>query len=302
MSSVKYFIHKVYHWIESGIAKVFGENARYAFIYFLRTGKLLNLQHPTDMNEKQFWLARYWRHPLKTMCADKYKVREYLEQKGCADVLNELYGVYDRGEDIDFEKLPNKFVIKCNHGCGFNIICEDKSTLDKEAVVKQLNKWLAFQFGRGIENQYSNIERKIVVEKYLEGINGQMIEYQLFCFNGQPMFFLVRNDLRKSEADKTAQTFAISYDIDWNRVYYRKDEEQCQVVLPKPVNYAKMVEYAEVLSADFPHVRVDFYEVDDCLVFGELTFSSHGGVLSNYKQEVVDKFGALLTLPQPYNK
>ena len=301
MKKINYYIHIIYHWIESSIAVLFGENARYAFIYFLRTGKKLNLRNPKDFNEKQFWLARYWRHPLRTKCADKYRVREYLEQKGCSDVLNELYGVYDRAEDIDFDKLPQKFVIKCNHGCGFNIICEDKSKLDIIAVIKQLNKWMNFQFGRGIENQYKNIERKIIVEKFLEGRNGEMMEYQLFCFNGEPMFFLARNDLRKSEVDKASSVFAISYDKFWNRVYYRKNEEQYKIELAKPVNYDKMIAYATTLCVDFPHVRVDFYEIDDKLVFGELTFSSHGGVLSNYKQEILDKYGDILVLPSPYN-
>ncbi len=301
MGKLNYYIHIVYHWLESSIAFVFGDNARYAFIYFLRTGRILNLKDPKDFNEKQFWLARYWRHPLRTQCADKYRVREYMKEKGCADILNQLYGVYDRAEDIDFESLPQKFVIKCNHGCGFNIICEDKTTLDKEVVIKQLNKWMNFQFGRGIENQYRDIERKIIVEKFLEGDNGEMMEYQLFCFNGEPLFFLARNDLRKSSADSEKQTFAVSYDINWNRVYYRKNEEKYTIHLEKPVNYDKMIAYARILCQDFPHVRVDFYEFGDQLVFGELTFSSHGGVLSNYKQEVLDKYGSILKLPAPYN-
>ena len=144
-------IHEIYHVIESGIAKVFGENARYKFIYFLRTGKLLNLKNPQDLNEKMFWLSRYWRNPLITLCSDKYKVRQFLEEKGCGDILNEQYGVYDKGEDIEFDKLPNKFVLKCNHGSRMNIIVEDKTKLNIPETIVTLNKWVKFQYGRGTE-------------------------------------------------------------------------------------------------------------------------------------------------------
>lgn len=294
-------LHEIYHLIEAGIAKVFGENARYEFIYFLRTGKLLNLNNPKDLNEKMFWLSRYWRNPLITLCSDKYRVREYLEQKGCGDILNELYGVYDDANDIDLSKLPSKFVLKCNHGSRMNIIVEDKEKLNIETTRKKLNQWLSFQYGRGTEWQYKNIERKIIAEKYLESKDGKMMEYQIFCFNGKPMFFLVRNDLRKSAIDKQSVEFAISYTIDWKRVFMRKKEEKFDINLSKPKNYRKMIDYAIKLSKGFPQVRVDFYEIDDQLVFGELTFSSNGSVQSNYKNEYICSLGQQLVLPKKYN-
>ena len=294
-------IHEFYHVIEGGIAKLFGENARYKFIYLLRTGKVLNLKNPQDLNEKMFWLSRYWRNPLITLCSDKYKVRQFLEEKGCGDILNEQYGVYDRGEDIDFDKLPNKFVLKCNHGSRMNIIVEDKAKLKIPETIVTLNKWVKFQYGRGTEWQYKAIEPKILAEKYLESQDGKMIEYQIFCFNGKPMFFLVRSDLRKSEVDKASIEYAVSYTMDWKRVYMRKDEEQFNFELPKPANYDKMIDYAKRLSAGFPQVRVDYYEIDDKLVFGELTFSSNGSVQSNYKDEYIKSLGTELELPSKYN-
>ena len=294
-------LHEIYHLIEGGIAKVFGENTRYKFIYLLRTGKVLNLKNPQDLNEKMFWLSRYWRNPLITLCSDKYKVRQFLEEKGCGDILNEQYGVYDRGEDIDFDKLPNKFVLKCNHGSRMNIIVEDKNKLNIPETIATLNKWVKFQYGRGTEWQYKAIEPKILAEKYLESQDGKMIEYQIFCFNGKPMFFLVRNDLRKSEVDKASIEYAVSYTMDWKRVYMRKDEEQFNFELPKPANYEKMIEYAKRLSEGFPQVRVDYYEIDDKLVFGELTFSSNGSVQSNYKDEYIKSLGTELELPSKYN-
>ena len=129
-----------------------------------------------------------------------------------------------------------------------------------------------------------------------------MIEYQIFCFNGKPQFFLVRNDLRNSIADKQATQYAVSYTMDWKRVYMRKGEERFDFELPKPKNYQKMIDYATILCADFPQVRVDFYEVDDRLLFGELTFSSNGNVQTNYKEEYIIELGRRLQLPEPYRK
>ena len=288
--------------MEDFVGFVFGDTAQYKFIYFLRTGKSLNLKNPENINEKFQWISINWRNPLITRCADKYLVREYLIEKGCGDILNELYGAYDKGEDIPFDSLPEKFALKCNHGSHMNIICEDKSSFDKVGAIKQLNKWVSKPYGRGTEWQYKLIPRKILAEKYIESKDGSMIEYQIFCFNGKPQFFLVRNDLRNSIADKQATQYAVSYTMDWKRVYMRKGEERFDFELPKPKNYQKMIDYATILCADFPQVRVDFYEVDDRLLFGELTFSSNGNVQTNYKEEYIIELGRRLILPEPYRK
>lgn len=288
--------------MEDFVGFVFGDTAQYKFIYFLRTGKSLNLKNPENINEKFQWISINWRNPLITRCADKYLVREYLIEKGCGDILNELYGAYDKGEDIPFDSLPEKFALKCNHGSHMNIICEDKSSFDKIGAIKQLNKWVSRPYGRGTEWQYKPIPRKILAEKYIESKDGSMIEYQIFCFNGKPQFFLVRNDLRNSIADKQATQYAVSYTMDWKRVYMRKGEERFDFELPKPKNYQKMIDYATILCADFPQVRVDFYEVDDKLLFGELTFSSNGNVQTNYKEEYIIELGRRLQLPEPYRK
>lgn len=279
-----------------------GETVLYKVVFFFRTRRIWNNKNPMNLNEKLFWLSRYWRNPLIVKCADKYRVREYIKEKECEDILNELYAVCEKGEQIDFANLPSKFVLKCNHGCHMNIICEDKEHFDTDWAVKQLNKWLKVKlFSRGVEWQYKEIEPKILVEKYLEGRDGKMTEYQLFCFNGEPSFFLVRNDLRKSKIDNEGTEFAVSYTLDWKRVYMRKNEERYDIDLPKPVNYQKMIDYASRFAQDFPHVRVDFYEVDDRLVFGELTFSSHGNHLSNYKDEYIVSLGKAFSLPEKYN-
>lgn len=301
-NKIETIAHSIYHVFLKTIKFVFGETVEFKVIYFLRTGQCWNDKEPKNLNEKMFWIARYWRNPLVVQCADKYKVREYLKQKGCNDILNELYQVCDKGEDIDFNCLPKKFVLKCNHGSRMNIICEDKTTFDIAGAIKQLNKWMKFQYGRGVEWQYRDIEHKILVEKYLESVDGGMMEYQIFCFNGKPGFFLVRNDLRKSQVDKENLEFAVSYTIEWKRIYMRKNEEQYNFEIPKPRNYQKMIDYATILSKDFPQVRVDFYEIDDKLIFGEMTFSSNGAIQSNYKDEYVRKYGNVLVLPEKYDE
>lgn len=299
--SLRRFTEYVHEILEKAAVTIFGETtAGYKTVYFLRARKCLNMHDPKDLNEKLFWLARYWRNPLITRCADKYLVREYLTEKGCGDILNDLYGSYEKAEDIPFDLLPSKFVLKCNHGSHMNIICEDKSSFDKEDAIKKLNRWMKHSYGRGYEWQYRPIPRKIIAEKYIESHDGSMTEYQIFCFNGKPQFFLVRNDLRNSQADRDTEQYAVSYTIDWKRVHMRRNEERYTMELPKPKNYRKMIDYATRLSADFPQVRVDYYEVDDRLIFGELTFSSNGNVQSNYKDEYIQSLGKALKLPEPF--
>lgn len=237
---------------------------------------------------------------MQIVCADKYKVREYVSEKGCSDILNDLYAVYDKASEIDFKSLPKSFVIKCNFGSGRNYICKDKMSVDENEVKSLVDGWMSTKYDEGKEWQYIDIPRKIIVERYLLEDNLPMMEYQIFCFNGHPGFFLVRNDLGENEGAK--DSFAVSYSVDWKRQYYRKGEEQFKNNLPRPINFDKMLAYSKLLSQDFPHVRVDFYEIGDKLVFGELTFSSSGGILSAYKKGVIDQFGQILTLPEKYEK
>ena len=189
------------------------------YSYKLETGKKLSYKNPRDLNEKMFWLARYWQHPLIVLCADKVHVRKYVEKSGCGDILNDLYQVYDHVYEIDFDKLPENFVLKCNHGCGYNILCKDKKTFNINDAKIKLQKWMNEVYGADTaEYHYSYIRPKILHEKYIHDPNCQKLEIQVFCFNGEPDSFLVRNDL----GDKGKNCFAISYSLDWVRVEYRK--------------------------------------------------------------------------------
>lgn len=269
----------------------------YAKMYYKkRTGRKLNYKNPQDFNEKLFWLQRYWRHPLVTECADKYLVRKYVENKGFSYTLNELYGVYENTGQIKFEKLPNQFVLKCTHGCGYNIFCDDKSKLDLDKTRAQLNAWLNSKYGKNTaEFHYQAITPKIICEKYLQDKNHSLLEYQLFCINGKPQFFLARNDLGVAGHNSTAE----SYSLRWERIDMRRNENLEVSLIKKPKNIDLLLNIATKLSEPFPQVRVDFYEANGDLVFGELTFSTSGNVLSNYKDDVVFEMGKKLILPEP---
>lgn len=267
-------------------------------VYHRATRKELNYRDAVDINEKLFWLARYWQHPLIVKCADKLAVREYVEECGLGFLLNDIYAIYETSSQIDIEPLPERFVLKCNHGCGFNIICKDKERMDVTTVRHKLDEWLHTSIGiESAEYQYQHIRPRAYAEKYVGDENDERLEIQFFCFNGKARHILLRNDL----GDAAKRSFAISYDLDWNRVRDRKNED-LSINLPRPKNLEQLVSYAECLAKPFPNVRVDFYLVQDQAVFGELTFSTAGNVLLNYTEETVKRWGEELVLPEklPY--
>lgn len=267
-------------------------NAKQA--YHIRTGKELNYRKVSDYNEKLFWLARYWQHPLIVKCADKLAVREYVNECGLGFLLNEVFAVYDTAESINLDDLPERFVLKCNHGCGFNIICEDKSLVDLSSVRAKINEWLHTSIGIETgEYQYQHIRPRAFAERYIGDENDERLEIQFFCFNGLVRHILLRNDLGVSAKNP----FAISYTRDWQRVQDRNFEDMT-VDVEKPDDLDLLISYAESLARPFPNVRVDFYLVGGKAVFGELTFSTSGNVLSNYRDSVIEQWGKELVLPE----
>lgn len=265
--------------------------------YFNTFGVPLSYSQPNDFHEKLFWLSVYWRNPLIVKCADKYKVREYLVECGCGDILNELYFVYDDISGINFKDLPEKFVMKSNRGSGNNYFCTDKTKITEKDLFNTIYNWPSIIYGvESAEYQYMKMPFKLICEKYIMEEGQELLEYQLFCFNGEPDSFLVRNDLETAGKNP----FAVSYSLDWQRRYYRYNEDNFNFELPKPQNFQKMLDYAKKLAKPFPHVRVDFYEIDGKLIFGELTFTTHGNVFSNYKPEVLKMWGDKLQLPPKY--
>lgn len=265
-------------------------------IYQYSTGKKLNWKNPNDINQKLFWLARYWQNPLIVDLSDKIKVREYLKNLSLEYILTPLYNMYDSVDEIDFEKLPNQFVLKLNHGSAMNIIVKDKMKINYQEVKDKLNDWYNIDYGLDIgEFHYSKIEKKIVCEKFLEsGDSKSLIDYKLHCFNGEPVFFLICSD-RKSDINKVSLT---SYDLEWNRLYYLNNEEDNFLEFEKPLKINEMIMIARILSKPFPYVRVDLYYVDNKIFFSELTFTPAANIMHYYKQTTLDMMGNMLILPK----
>lgn len=270
-------------------------NAYAHFFYWECTGKELNYSHPEDINQKLFWLARYWQDPRIVQYADKLAVREYLRELDLDYILTTVFSVYNSAEEIVFDQLPNRFVLKTNHcGGGANmVICKNKQELDKEEARRVICDGLKKVIGiPTCEYQYQYIVPKAYAEEYIGDANDERLEIQFFCFNGKARHILVRNDL----GDAAAKSFAISYDMDWNRVKDRKREDM-SIGIPRPAKLDEMIGIANKLASPFPQVRVDLYYVDDRIYFGEMTFSTSGNILWNYTDEVLKRWGDELILP-----
>lgn len=291
---------KIYRRIRKFIGDVILKNHfpyAYAHYYYWKSlRKEINYKHPRDINEKLFWLARYWQDPRIVQCADKLAVRQYVADLGLGYILNDVYKSYNRADEIDFENLPNSFVLKANHlgGGKWMTICKDKSQLDiksvRELMCEALNTTIGIDTA---EYHYQYIKPMIFAEKII-GLNcAEKYEIQFFCFNGEPKHILVRNDL----GDAAKQPFAISYDMNWNRVQDRKCEDM-SIFIPKPKKLNEMITIATKLSAPFPQVRIDLYYVDEQIIFGEMTFTTSGNILFNYTEQTIKKWGEELVLPK----
>ena len=263
--------------------------------YYWTTSKKLNYRHPKDISEKVMWLTRYDRDPLKTRCADKYLVRDYVASKGLEDILIPMIGVWDHASDIDFASLPDEFVLKCNHGSGWNVICTDKSALDIEEAREKLEMWLGMKYGVDMQEiQYFDIPPKIIGEEFMPFLGGDVVDYKFHCSRGKVHSCFVAYD--RSTVDPH-QVCYDHYDIDWNRTDDIKEKfRPNRRLLPKPQRYEDMLKIASKLSEDFPYVRVDLYNCGDKVFFGELTFTPFSGILSYYKQPMLDELGRFVSL------
>ena len=263
--------------------------------YYWTTGKKLDYRHPKDINEKLMWLTRYDQDPLKTRCADKYLVRDYVKDKGLGDILIPLLGVWDHASDIDFSALPERFVLKCNHGSGWNVICSDKESLDIDRARSLLDQWLGMKYGEDLQEiQYFGIPPKIVCEEFMPMLKDGVVDYKFHCSKGKVHSCFVAYD--RSPVDPHLVCYD-HYDIDWNRTDDIKEEYHMnRRMLPKPIGYERMLEIASRLSEDFNYVRVDLYNCDGRIFFGELTFTPYSGIQAFYKQPFLDDLGKFVSL------
>lgn len=242
-------------------------------LFRLKCGYSLNLKNPVTYNEKLQWIKLYDRNPLMPKCCDKYAVRSYVEEKGCGNILNELIWEGKNPEEIPFNKLPKQCVIKVTHGSTFNIVCTDTSKLNREKVIEKCKKWLKAKFLPCYGEWFYGIEPpRIIVEKYLDDGTERLRDYKIYCFNGNPRYIGV--DL----GDENGKHYKDIYDIKWNLL------RGCEMayppsgkILPKPKNLEELLKYAAILSADFFHARIDFYVVENKIIFGEITFTNSAG-------------------------
>lgn len=269
-------------------------------LYKKTIGKKLNLKNPETLNEKLMFykINLYWKNTLVNDCADKYKVRDFVSKCGLEDILNPIYGCWDKPSEIEWDKLPEKFVIKLNFGSGFNIVCLNKQTFDKAKAIKQLKKWMRVKYGYLTSEQgiYCKIKKKIIVEKYIDSFtNNPPNDYKFFCSYGDVKLMFVACDRVNG---KTKFDY---YTPDWKWIDVRNCHPN-KGPTQKPKNYEKMIEYASILSKRFPLVRVDFYDNDGEIIFGEMTFT-HFGCIHPFEPDSFDlEFGKLFPDVKTGNK
>ncbi len=267
--------------------------AELKLLFRLKCGYSLDLKNPTTYNEKLQWIKLYDRNPLMTKCCDKYQVRKYVESKGVQNILNDLLWVGDSAKDIPYDRLPDQFVIKVTHGSTFNIICKDKSKLNRREVEKKCSKWLRAKFLPCYGEWFYGIEPpKIIVEKYLEDESGDLRDYKVYCFHGEPRYISVDSG-RGSEGH-----YKNIYDTEWNLLKgYEMAYPSSNIPESKPEKLEEMLEIARILSTDFLHARVDFYFVQGKIVFGEITFTNSAGFGNVSPRAFAVEMGSWLKLP-----
>lgn len=258
-------------------------------------GRPLDLDDPREFTEKIQWLKLYFRDPRLPRLVDKYAVRAYVEEKVGARYLNELYAVWDRAADVTFEGLPDRFVLKAVHGCHFNILVDDRNDFSPARARRRLRRWSRKnQYWRGgLEWAYRDVPPRIIAEAFLEQPGSSVLtDYKFFCFGGEPRF--VQVDLERGIDDLRAY-----YDMSWSRQPFTTAgrANPLEGEAERPENFEEMVEVARSLADDLPFVRVDLYNLDGRIVFGEMTFYPGDGRRPFAPDEYNRRIGDLIELP-----
>lgn len=259
--------------IYRGLLRKLPDKPAIYLIYFRGYKTLLNLKNPTHFGEKIQWLKLYGHLEELAEYVDKYEVRKFVEKTVGSQYLNGLYGVYDTAEDVDFDALPNQFVLKCTNGSGAVLICKDKKKLDKAKAVKEMKKWLADDFSKmKKEPQYKNVVNRIIAEEYLEDESGALRDYKFYCYDGEPYYYGIFTD---RYTDETVDM----YDMSGKKLegYLNGGVKNSDYVIPQGENFAELIEVVKKLAKPFQFVRVDFYMANGKLYFGELTFTDGAG-------------------------
>lgn len=261
--------------------------------YMLIFKRKLNLNNPKTFNEKLQWLKLYDRKKEYISMVDKYEVKKYVIEKIGREYVIETFGIYNNWNEINFEKIPNKFVIKCTHDSGGVIICKDKSCFNYDEAKKKINKFLKRNYyWDGREWPYKNVKPRIIIEKYMKNENEEELkDYKLFCFNGKPKIILVCSE--RFSSSNMCETW---FDEDWNWMNITEGNHRVDKNIKVPQSFKKMKYLASQLSNNIPFVRVDFYEVNGKIYFGEMTFFPASGFEKFKPKEWDKKLGDMLDL------
>jgi len=265
--------------------------ARIFYEYYHR--EKLDLKSPSRYVEKILWLKVYFHPPILNQLVDKYAVRSYVKEKIGGAFLNELYQVCDSFEEIDFEALPNRFIIKGTHGSNMHMIVKDKNKLNRKKLKYLVFKWKRknLYYSSGQEWAYKNVKPRIIIENFLEDKNGELIDFKLFCFNGEVKFIQAHKIVDNKRC-------LAHYDLEWNKLSVTSQGmKPYESQIGKPKNLKKMIELASKLADKLPFVRVDLYEVDNSIIFGELTFYPSNGKKNFHPESFNQYVAGLLKLP-----
>lgn len=278
------------------LARFLSDRAYLSLKYRLTFKRKLNWEAPQTYSEKIQWLKIYSREPIHRVMADKFLVKDYISTKIGKQYVIPLIGVWDNENEIDFDKLPNQFVLKCNHNSGTGmVICKDKSKIDFDQVKSVLHQGLRedyFPISR--EYAYKNIPRKIIAEQYMEDTKtNELRDYKFFCFDGVPKALFIASGRSQGEENITFDFF----DMEFNHLPFTNGHPNAKVLPEKPLCFEEMKKLAAQLSVGIPHVRVDFYEIDGRVYFGEFTFSHWGGFKPFDPEEWDYTFGSWIKLP-----
>lgn len=269
--------------------------------FYLRMGYSFNLDNPRTLSEKIQWLKLNYKNPLYPSLVDKYLVKDIVAGNIGKDHIIPTIGVWDNPESIEWDKLPEQFVLKTTHGGGNSgvVICKDKSLIDKQQVIDKLKKSLKQDIYKTFrEWPYKNVNKRIIAEKYMEQEDGSpLIDYKFFCFNGEPKYVYLSQYSHGNDKD-----ISCFLDLTWSQApFQRKGEKIASVIPTKPELFSEMTEMAKFLSKEFPFVRVDLYEINNKVFFSELTFYPSSGMQPYEPIEWDKKLGDLLVLPEPLN-
>ncbi len=285
---------------DRGFLNILTDKAFLKYAFRARMGKKLNLKQPKTYNEKLQWMKLYDRDPRYSMMVDKAEVKKYVAELIGEEHIIPTLGVYDTFDEIDFDALPDQFVLKCTHDSGGLAICTDKAAFDKDAAREKIERSLKNNYYRhGREWAYKFVKPRIIAEQYMVDESGyELKDYKFFCFDGEAKLMFIASD-RQVKGEETKFDF---FDMDFRHLPFTNGHPNATHPIEKPATFSEMRRFAEVLSAGLAHARIDFYDIGGRVYFGEITFFHWSGMVPFDPPEWDERIGDMLTLPETKTK